>query len=549
MSIIGSSAFVQNFVLLGEVGYFDIAAIKKPLLHIWSLGIEEQFYIFWPLVLILIARFRLNVMTIVCGLAIASFWFSIVRVKHSAPDAFYLPYSRAWELFIGSGLVLAQTIRWNNYPVVERVTDLADNLRHYLVFMPDRQRVIALLSDWGGVVGACMFAYGTLRYNNQTIYPSYHALVPVIGAVLLIQSRRSLINRFVLGNRFLVYFGLISYPLYLWHFPLMAYCRVLLPDWERWPIRVGVILVTVVLSCVTYHFVEKPIRAGRLRRYAVPLLALVMTSLCALGFVISQTNWLIPRAIQPFMLTGEETYPHWLEGCLLPPNVDAANFGDKCAGKGNRPQILLWGDSDAAALYPGLSAFATEGRYDVAQFASSNCPPILGYDVPERPVCRGNNDFVLDEIRRLRPDIVLLHSTWLAVPDVYRRFLPDTVRALRSLGVSKIVILGPLPSWKGDGLPVNVADYYYEHERSVIPLRTRYRLLDIGQDEAMRQIADDVLVPYISAWAVMCNDEGCLARVGENGQDLTFFDEGHLTVAGSLYVARAILPDLLQGIK
>jgi peptidoglycan/LPS O-acetylase OafA/YrhL len=550
LSVIGSAAFVQNLVLLHEVGYFDVVAARKPLLHIWSLGIEEQYYIVWPLILMLATRFRANLVTLATSLAVLSFWFGLVTLQKSEARAFYLPPARAWELLVGSCLALAQTIQWR-VPKADRIVEAIENVLHAVVFAADYPRRTLLLPHLGGLLGAGLIAYGVVRFNAQLHYPGNRALVPVLGAALLIQFPQSVVNRSILGSRLFVFFGLISYPLYLWHFPAIVYLRLLFPDGVHWYFVVGAILGAVALSWLTYRFIEQPIRSGRLQRHAVAPLAVLMVGLCGLGVTMYATNGLpqrLPSALLPFMLTGEETSAHWQRGkCLLLPEQGSTAFAPECAGHGGRPLILYWGDSYAAAEYAGVEALRKEGGYDVAEYTSSACPPLMGFALPERPFCTENNNFVMQQIAKLQPDVVVLHATWLNAQADIEKGVAETVRQLKASRIRKIVFLGPPPRWNGIGLSANVVDYYFERGLKIIPSRTKYRLVEEDVDEKMRQIAVKNDIQYISVQKILCNADGCLVRIGPNGQDLTAFDSGHVTLPGAIYVATRILPDLLSG--
>jgi hypothetical protein len=310
---------------------------------------------------------------------------------------------------------------------------------------------------------------------------------------------------------------------------------------------------TVALSWLTYHFIEQPIRSGKLGRYVVVPLVVAMAGLCGLGVTMFATNGLpqrMPSELRPFVLTGDETAAHWQRGkCLLLPEQGAATFAPECAGHGGRPLILYWGDSYAAAEYAGVEALRAEGGYDVAEYTSSACPPLMGFVLPERPFCKENNDFVMQQIAKLRPDVVVLHGTWLNAQADIEKGVAETVRQLKALQIRKIVFLGPPPRWNGIGLSANVVDYYYERGLKIIPRRSKYRLVEEDVDQQMRQIAVKNDIPYISIQKILCNADGCLVRIGPDGQDLTAFDPGHVTLPGAIYVTRQILPELLQGIK
>jgi hypothetical protein len=313
------------------------------------------------------------------------------------------------------------------------------------------------------------------------------------------------------------------------------------------------ILLSFGLACFTYFCVEKPLRFGAARKYAALPLFLLMVGIFISGVAIYKGDGLpsrLPKALQGFMLTGEETSQFWRRGeCLLLPDQGAEAFTQGCAGSGRKPLLFLWGDSYAAAQYPGLKHFGDLQGFEVAEFTSSACPPALGFVHPDRAFCKGNNDFVLRRIKELRPDVVILHSNWAYSPATIEKGLAETIRELKAISIN-VVLLGPVPGWGGgSGLSANVIDYYYEHRLTLIPERTTYRLTNIGQDGQMRVLAEKLGVRYVSAWNAMCDANGCLARIGEGGSKLTAYDGGHMTLDGSIYLTRMLLPELLHGVR
>jgi hypothetical protein len=187
--------------------------------------------------------------------------------------------------------------------------------------------------------------------------------------------------------------------------------------------------------------------------------------------------------------------------------------------------------------------FAADRGFDVAQFTASACPPLLDYTRPERSGCRGANDFVAARLAELKPEGVILYSTWSYSADDLRVGLQKTVSRLRAIGVPKIVLLGPPASWLGDGLAANLLDYYFQ-THAVLPERTWYRSNDDwtrALDQFLQAQSTTLGIQYISARQIMCNSEGCLARIGENGSELTAYDSGHLTYPGSIFLAKHVL--------
>lgn len=528
-NIAGGAVFIQNFILLGQVGYFDLAAEKKPLLHLWSLAIEEQYYIVWPLLLMLIGSWRRRSLAITAALAAASFVACLI-VQPRWPDyAFYLPVTRAWELLIGSGLALWTNGRMSAPAPRDRIGRLACEL----------VAAVAML----GIVMAFW------RFSRLTPHPGVRTLLPVLGAAALIATNGTLIHRYILSAAPVVFVGLISYPLYLWHYPLMAYARIHFVDGVPIWVMIALIGVSMVLAWLTYRLIERPIRFGR-RLVPLKIGALVagMVALGVVGVVADRTNGLpsrIPQEIRGFMLDGSETAVRWRNGkCLL--MADQSEFAPECLGTGRRPLIAVWGDSYAASLYPGLAHFGTERGFDVAEFATSACAPLIGYVNTERPLCKPSNDAVLRHLTELKPDVVILYGTWRASDEAVRLGLERTIPLVKAAGVAKIMIVGPPPTWQGDGLPSNLLDYYFQ-TRSVLPERTWFRTVDDWTkpfDAFLAEQATHLDVDYVSVRALMCKDDGCLTRIGPNASEITTFDSGHLTYPAALFVAQHVLDAL-----
>jgi peptidoglycan/LPS O-acetylase OafA/YrhL len=528
-NIAGGAVFAQNFVLLGQVSYFDLAADKKPLLHLWSLGIEEQYYIVWPLLLLLISRWRLRILAVTAALAVASF-VACVIVQARAPEyAFYLPVTRAWELLVGSGLAL-----WLNGRAAAPAQASGTPVRVFREVIGLAALLAILIALW--------------RFSPRTPFPSYATLVPVLAAAALIGTSNSLVHRYLLSSRGAVFVGLISYPLYLWHYPLMAYARIHFADAVPAPVMIGILIASFLLSWLTYQFIERPIRFGKQHvAYKVGALLGGMVALGAVGLVADQTNgWpsRIPDSLRGFMLDGSETAQYWrADKCLLTPDQSASHFSPECAGSGGHPLVVVWGDSYGASLYPGLVHFGAERGFDVAEYTASACPPLMDFVHPERRFCKGANDFVLQRLAELKPEAVIFYSTWSYGADDLEKGLDKTVAQLRALNIPKIVLLGPPASWLGEGLPANVLDYYFQHH-ALLPARTKYRSNDAwtqALDQFLEGQAKRLGIDYVSARRIMCNDEGCLARIGPNGENLTAYDSGHLTHAASLMLAEQVL--------
>ena len=271
----GGAGFVQNFVLWSESGYFDNAAETKPLLHLWSLGIEEQFYIVWPILLWIGYRLRLNLLSITLLIAIISFVLNIrgINVTKDLTATFYSPQTRFWELLIG-----ATAAYLTLYPSDKLKAFFSRGLTAvksaFKTLVWSRAKLMQMQStpasgspNWANiysVAGLLILLLGMALINKHRAFPGWWALMPTIGSVLLIiAGPRAIINRTLLSNKLMVSIGLISYPLYLWHWAILSFLRIMQGEVPLWWHRAIAVLLAVVLSILTYKFVEKPIRFGK----------------------------------------------------------------------------------------------------------------------------------------------------------------------------------------------------------------------------------------------------------------------------------------------
>ncbi|MGJ5154434.1 acyltransferase family protein [Bradyrhizobium sp. HKCCYLR1023] len=525
-NITGAAAFIENFMLHEQiVGYFDPGAERLPLLHLWSLGIEEQYYILWPAAFVLIARRPSHKVAIVAALGLGSLAVCLATPAEQAAWAFYAPTTRGWELLAGSLLAV-----WLPQRPILRTTAASGSLL-------------------AAIAAAGLFA-AFFSFSAASPWPGVRTIIVVISAMLLIATGDTLVHRMLRWPP-LVFVGLISYPLYLWHYPLLVFTRLHFAGAAPERALFAVLGLSAVLAWVTWRSIERPLRFGAapVAWRVGPLLA-AMTMVGAVGITATTTRGLPVRfapEIRGFMLSGSETTSHWRRGRCLLILQPASEFGADCAGQGGRPLLLIWGDSYGAALYPGLLHFSPERGYDVAQYTASACPPLIGYTLAARPFCKSINVDVVQRIGRLRPDVVILDATWGHGEAELREDLPRTVEQLRAQGVGRIVVMGPPPGWQGVGLSHNVLEYYRQTGK-ILPERTWFRSNDEwtrGRDALLRALTRELGIDYISVRDVFCNDEGCLSRIGPGGSQLTAFDAGHLTVPGSIFLASDTLDRLL----
>ena len=347
--IAAAVAFVLNFVLWHESGYFDTDAVYKPLLHLWSLSIEEQFYLVWPAVLLLAFRRAYNIVVVTLLIAVVSFSLNVTLVEAHPAATFFLPFTRVWELMLGS--LLASLELMPGWAGVVPATKTR------------RGRLVRDIAGWSG---AAMIAVALAMLSPRSAFPGWWALLPTLGTVLIVVAgAEAAFNRRVLAWQPMVSIGLISYPLYLWHWPLLSFAQLTSfddpPRWEREVLVYGALVVlSFILAWLTYRLLEHPIRASR--RMARPAAALVAVAIAigGVGFSIDRVGGLPSRAADATGLFQSDSDPNFWNAfydhavTCGPVNGNSAIAYLCQSAPAAAPKIALIGDSHANALYPGL---------------------------------------------------------------------------------------------------------------------------------------------------------------------------------------------------
>ena len=497
-----SAFFGVNLTLLSETGYFDIDAKLKPLLHLWSLGIEEQFYFAWPLALWLTPRRWRTVLII--GTIAGSFALNIALIGRYPEATFYLPFTRIWELIAGA-LLVGVSVR-------------SDMLRE--VILPISAMMIAAV--------VCFL------YDGHTPFPGWAALGPVAVAAAGISSGGSFYNRAVLSNPILVFIGKISYPLYLWHWPLLVFGRLYPLRPLTAPETAGLVVAAFVLAWLTYELIEKSFRFRGLLGARTALTGMAATVVFA-AFVLERPPR-FPTEIQQLVDTTVGA-PEWREHeCFLMRGDQRLDFASACTDP-QKPLVALWGDSAAASLMPGLRDLQSDHRFGIAQFTTSGCQPMLAVSAETDAMCVARNRAVLSQLSEIKPQAVLLNALWRSGADE----LKPTIDALRAIGVTRIVILGRVPVWEG-GLP-NLVAVYYRRTGELLPEWSSLFVEGPSNDNAIRLAAERLGLTYISLREPICRSGACQTRVGS---DLMVSDWLHFTPTGSKYVLRKIAPALMS---
>ncbi|AXY58999.1 acyltransferase family protein [Acinetobacter sp. WCHAc010052] len=252
--------FVANLVLWSEAGYFDSATETKTLLHLWSLGIEEQFYFFWPLLLFFAWKRNFNLLIVTIIVLFFSLIFNILNIKTDPIATFYSPVTRIWELLFGS--LLAWVVVFKNDKLLNLNKTANASLSKMFFFKHIREEY--LFSNILSFSGMIFFLIGFIEITKESNFPGFWALLPVLGTVMVIMAGPTAwINKNILSNKIAVWFGLISFPLYLWHWPILSYGRIYYDKTPPESFRWIAILASILLAWLTVKYIEKPFRYSK----------------------------------------------------------------------------------------------------------------------------------------------------------------------------------------------------------------------------------------------------------------------------------------------
>ena len=526
----------SNFLFWHQAGYFAAPSALKPLLHTWSLAVEEQFYIFFPVFLLAVRRWwpqRLKMA--IWTIAGFSFALACLWVRRDATADFFFAPLRAWELLLGA--ILSQKYLPQIHGSLQR--NLAALASLLLILVP------------------------ALRYTAQTPFPGLAALPPCLGAALLIaagENGSSLVGR-ALSWRPVVFIGLISYSLYLWHWPILVFQKssyFLIDDPpDSKPVKVVVFLASLVAATLSWRFVETPFRKGRLRPGRR---ALLLVNGAAFALILSIGGAMIAShgfsGRFPAQALSVDQYTHYKPAadfrenvCFIGPDSTFADFNKSLClatdpgGGPVRPPFLLLGDSHAAHLYPGLHTVFPEINFSQANTAS--CRPFL-MQMSQPGDCGSLYRYIYgDYLPHHHPAAVLLAGRW---DETEFGALGETVTWLQQHG-QRVILFGPAIEFDVP-LPRLLALSLQNHDPASID-RHRYKAAEVTDRKLAKLARRTWHVEYISAYEDLCASQVEMVAKAQPesvsncplyaapGVPL-LFDTDHFTPQGSILYARAI---------
>ena len=544
-SAAATALFVSNFDFWLQSGYFDVGADLKPLLHTWSLAVEEQFYVVFPALLYAMhTRKRVSLLLLVSALAILSFGLSVWAVARYPSAAFYLAPYRTWELMLGAILALGEFpgLKW---PWVD---------------------------DLLSVSGLLAIGWAVFGFTSQTPFPGPNALVPCLGTgALIFAGKRDGGNvQRILASRPLVFVGLVSYSFYLWHWPVHVFANYVLGSSQSIGLTVALILLSFGLAVLSWRFIEQPFRRRQQfsRRTTFQLGGLATATSLAIAGVLFGVHGL-PQRFSP------DTRKVLAEADDIEPNrhdcfnrtVSDVQGGNICAIgdlSAARSTFILWGDSHADALLPAVEAAARRFGRKGLFIGHGRCPPLIHISLTDEPTerCAQLNDAALRLALGQNISLVILAARWAyydqgvgygpdgnevrhlidldpaAMPASsqhvqFAHMLERTVRALRSAGKA-VVIVAPVPE-PGIDVPEALGRdaSFGLHEVHALPFaayhaRDAFVLSDL--DGLHRRYAVQIVDPA----QFLCSAEQCALL--HDGRPL-YVDHHHLSVFGALEIS------------
>lgn len=536
--VLAGAGFAANLVYWAEVGYFDALSETKPLLHLWSLGIEEQFYIVWPLILAMLWC-RHGWLAPAAWATMALSFALCLWLSFTAPTAaFYAPLARAWELCVGALLAIHFRASGGQFPA------------------PLAHRNALSLAGLGAV------ALGMAVITPQSLFPGFWALLPVLGtAALIAAGPDAIVGRRLLAMPPMVWLGLISYPLYLWHWPILSYGWIVtsgtLSNSAIW----ACVGLSIALAALTMWLIERPVRRSRHPAAATGAFGAV-GAVALLGAFVFFAQGLPQRAT----IAG---YKDNRLDLIRTPATDAACLAalggaaliDYCrmSDLGHPKTVAVIGDSHAHVAFPGIAELVAQRGMNTLLLANSSCPPLVGYPLGETPSDRTTCAAKIDQIMATmaqRNDIDLvfittrgpiyttgtepvttdtvLHANLLSYDD-FRSGLTNTAGAVQRAGRTAVYITeNPELSERAESCQLR-------------PLRLNLRdcrpvLGDVlaRQKDYLTAVSNIAGLTTLNSLPVFCPTDRCI--VTHNGA-LLYADDDHLSEAGSRFLAQNLLLD------
>ena len=582
----GGATYVSNIILYLESGdYFNASSNAKPLLHLWSLGVEEQFYLIFPIFLWLVYKSRINFVLALLVFTLISFFLNKNGIAHhSQSKVFYMPYTRFWELSIGA--ILAYLVNYNQ----RALSALKEKTNELLVKCLTRSTGSNTASRFINInnllslAGFALIVYGYATIDNGANFPGKKALIPVFGALMVIAAgREAILNRYILSSKIFIFFGLISYPLYLWHWPLLSISYICAGGVPVAEVRAVAVILAIVLATATFYFIEPPLRYGRFPKVKAVGLFLTLLLVGFLGYRVYATNGFVHRfskleeaqadyfsrlsevksISEKYVQNCMQKYPEWIKQnykCSLNLNDDY--------------KIAVIGDSHAGQLREGLQDWIQINKPTIGLdvFPISCQLPFLDFVVVTNDrnlsrmrydgsflVTRAIKDTVKDPNIKL---IILAHrplNSWIEMKDRlnpnekdrnlnYANGIKRTLDYISAYSDKKVLFIldNPQLPFAPSSCISRPLDLDFSGQRKcrfdkvLSEQKGHFAEYNRAVKHAVKMYKN---VDYIDLHNALCNDDVCY--LSDRGVAL-YRDDNHFNVYGSKFVAPYIMKKVME---
>lgn len=377
--------FSQNINLFFESGYFDASTELKPLMHLWSLGVEEQFYIIFPIIVLFLAKERCTLFIAILCIMLLSFIYCLKLTFSNINAAYYLPFTRMWELMVGC--IIA-------FPEFKK-----------------RIKISKIFADFLSILGIFGILLSCFIIDSTSFFPGYVSLLPVIAtAMLIVSGENAIINKNILSNKLIVFIGLISYPLYLWHWPIISYMKIIGIFDSRY-VKIIAVALGLIAASLTYLFIEKPIKKIKDRKkivFSVGGVTFIVVSVSVLSFfgkINPINNDYLFRDI--IAAKGEWEYPKGLT------DISIGNVQMK--GIPGEEYTLYYGDSNMeeySSRIVKLKRDEPSSNRGVLFLTSSGCLPIGGLVYKDYDQCNSMPSKLISVLKSGKVDRVVISALW-----------------------------------------------------------------------------------------------------------------------------------------
>ena len=543
--------FLSNFQYWSESQYFDLLSYQKPLLHLWSLAIEGQFYLLWPILFIYLIKKPRLLKLLTTLLFVASLSTHLVLSQATTSSTFFNPFTRIWELLLGGLIALPSIGR-------TRKSNTNNSIQTSLRLPMDRKNINNELMP---LVGIILVALSFLFVKESDKSPAWNSLLSVIGTALIIYfvSKDTLFGK-ILSTRILVSIGLISYPLYLWHWPILSFARILFSESLSVTWRLGLLFMSFILSYLTFNIIEKPLRKRMSSKKSLIFLGIWAATICLFAALVIVTKGLPNRPAGQYpdnsselvRLSSTDSTCEYYLGNLSAQTPNYCKYSDLAADR----TIAVIGDSHAHVAFPGISFYSQKSGWNALLLANARCPLLIELPLTatkeEEESCQKDVSGIIEVVSKdpkVKKVIIIQRGPvyWTKFQPISRQtvlqlssditardyfvHLQLTVDALKK-AKKEVIIVSENPELNmhpGNCQPrplVKRSESCFPHT-SEVNMRFRDYKAGLGEIEGAKIID----VTYEFCDAIKC-------RITNSDGKLLYADGDHLSVAGSLFVAR-----------